>query len=1695
MKLHLPKLLRAALLATFAVVATGTTVIAEETPQIINIGTGTTTYTVDSLTLSGSDILGYITDSNTLYTAFNNNTRTKNLTVNGDLTLEGSAQVAVGGGNADAGSAAYLKVANGTLTVKGNAHLKALGCQIKDLVIEGGKVELDTQSTSYCGSGNSSYNVSSNKQASISNSLTINGGSLFMGAYNGAYVTKGLTSYHCSAGFKGTINQTGGLMSVRCDAATNGAVTINQTGTAQSSMYFTDQLEVGTSLTFNQSNNNAKLEIGRLTGSSTFSAKTVNISQSGSGYVHLVNGTHFGKLSTVNIEQTGSGNIDIGGSFSTASLKEADRQNSFDSSRKGFTNQNTNYNINQTGSGTLSLLSGVKLTAVKSTIKGKLSIASNASLLTQELVLAGTSNLANSGTLTVGKESAATPSSSVIDVTEDGVLTLENGYGASEQTGAIKEVRMSGGKLNYSGEVALSNVSINGGSLCIKDGSDKLTPAQLNVTAGGIHMTVDSQASATAAPITLSSATSWTMSNGTTFTLKFTSSFVANANIQTNANTDTYTVNFKEQVASGTSADTLTGLKNGWAMESMGERWTLSSSTWVQDGNITYVSGTLTYNPWIVVDDDGTISDNINDTSAGLPTGQKIVDAEVTLSGDNEYSLGTQITNSKVTLKSATALGSGEVMTSGTSELTADANTQVNLPGTITNGSDGSTSHLTLKGDFAASAASLGTPTEQQETHIDTKGNSGKSGFLRDEYTEYTVVNNTGSATLDADKATVTIDGEEYLLNSDGKTYILPDYKTYFIDATDTDHATSVSNIQTASGNTTELVDMDTGTLTVDGDIKLDVSGGKLVTQSDYAVEGSVANATISATDNTVINADVKDSTLEGQVTLSGEGKTEGQLSLNDATLNLGKASALQDVTSLKTSGTTGIGPVPATTLSENENTEPEKITLNTVIANSGTLTLSGMYDISTLPAEALDATHVDVNGNTGDNGFSRDAGSTVQMVQNENTDAKALLGDGFGVFIGTREGTLDGVSGIATFGAGVNYATYTIVSGDDHKASAILTASQDAQGNAQLQQIEMTAGTLAADQSVAVNASATANDNGEITAKPTINLSGDDTELSGTIADSTLNASGGTLSAALSGNTDVTVTGAVEISGDNSHAGNTTISGENAKLTVGSETALGQSEVHLKDHGALDLNDMAVENDIYVEGCTLAGADKYAGILRVSGELELADAAAASRVFIEGGSIKGASLRTSHLEVSAAGNGSVASDVTINDNGAIVLNNGVQLNITGSLTMGIGVGIALVGDEYQVGSTLITWTGTLTGDISKLTLDANGDYILAQDGKAIVLAAVEEEEPGEDTPEDDTPIVDDDTDDDTPIVDDEEEDDTPIVDDDTEDDKPIVGPEEPEKPAPVFDQASADLLVQSNWGAVTTSRAFANAVQGQRNNAGCIAEGRGTAWVAALGGDHDIESSGKASGSDITYFGAAAGVDMRIGKRHSVGVAFGYTDGEVSPSGLSDVDQESSYASIYGEHGLKKFANNSYLSLGWVAGVGRTESDLGSISWEQDSVQVNTRVAWNKKVTDRFAYNVFGGLEYFASESDTVAGCKSGSVQNVRGELGMGVRYVALSGTKAVEDEKCAEITPACERVVLYGELSYINDMVRNNPVAEINGLRGTGANPGRQGVGIDLGATIRIGERWTTNANYSFNAMDDSNEHSVNVGAAYTF
>ena len=498
-----------------------------------------------------------------------------------------------------------------------------------------------------------------------------------------------------------------------------------------------------------------------------------------------------------------------------------------------------------------------------------------------------------------------------------------------------------------------------------------------------------------------------------------------------------------------------------------------------------------------------------------------------------------------------------------------------------------------------------------------------------------------------------------------------------------------------------------------------------------------------------------------------------------------------------------------------------------------------------------------------------------------------------------------------------------------------------------------------------------------------------------------------------------------VVISGDNSYSGGTIIEGK--KLTVAHERALGTGDVVLKSHGELDLNHHAVTNAIYVEGCTLSGADHYNGSLHVSGNLNLTGRTTAQAVCLAGGSISGASLETGELVVQSGTEGNVATDLTIHDNGTITLNDGHVLAVTGSLTLGNGVKLTLNGD-YAAGTALLSSTGTLTlaGDVTLEYADSTVE--LALQGNSIVLVRK-------------------------------------------------------------YNQDKANASSLANWGIATASRAVVNAVRGQRNNTGCIANGRGTAWVAVLGASQDIQ------GSDIELDGSAVGADFVVGQRSRVGFALGYTEADVKPAGMSKVEQEGSYLALYGEHGLKKLGATSCLSMDWVAAYGTTESKDGSATWEQDSLQLNSRVNWNKKVTDKLCMSVFGGLEYFATESDTVEGIKSGSIQNLRGEVGVGARFVAW-GTPAVADGKSGLVmSRGCEKLVLHGELRYMNDMVRSNPVIRMNGLSGMGVNPGRQGMGVEAGATYRMGERWSASANYGFNTMEDAKEHRVNVGASYTF
>ena len=1186
-----------------------------------------------------------------------------------------------------------------------------------------------------------------------------------------------------------------------------------------------------------------------------------------------------------------------------------------------------------------------------------------------------------------------------IEQTGNGTISIDNGVKFTSAVGKNSLISQSGGgtvKLTGDFSSAVFNVNLMKGTLSLTSSSSKLKSSvvtlasgtkldnngvftvgngaagaagELNVTTGGtLNLVLDGT---NAALVTSSdTVTGWTMAAGSSLGIGFTSEYLNSLTATEVDGVKTYDFTQGVLVAQDKNDSvTLADLQYG-TIQGMSSYWTWSTDTALEENTTGDISltGKLSFNPYVTVNTD---NDHITytDDAVGGDVGI-VINSSVELAGNNSHTLGTKIdggdTGITVTLGHANALGTGDVTTTGTTTLATANKVTAVLPGSISN-----SGALTLDGSFSATGW---TGTKVDEAYVG--GNVAGNGFARDEYMEYAVVekkDNAASLTV-LEGTTIEVNGEDYLVNADGKTYILPDYATYYILTSDADEsAVAIRN----AGTTRTTVDMTDGKLTVDADMEVNATGGTIAVESGKKVSGSIENATVSGTTGDAISGIVT-ATLERANTLTGN-------------LILGES----DVLSGATVTTTG-----ATSLSTDV-ASGKAVELGEVIKNTGDLTLSGSYDVRKLDAEAVTAGFVAANGDvTPDgNGFKRDDGCTVLVVNNEN-GGSLKEGDTLEMTIGTRnDGVLDEATGVVTFGAGVDYSTYRMVEDVEESALAIIDASVDASGP-QVEKVTMTAGTLKVDASITVDA-----EDGT-----TLKMTGNDVKLTGEIDGAS---------------TSVQVSGSGIIEGDNSYSGGTVIDG--GKLTVASDKALGTGDVVLKNHGALDLSGKAVSNYINVEGCTLAGAGAYSGIMDVRGNLQLQDATTAAKVvMLGGGTISGAPLTTTALDVQTDGNATVGGDLTINDNGTITLNNGSLLEVGGSLTLGNGTKLVLKGD-YAAGTSLLSSTGTLTmGDVSLVYGDSTVE--LEKQGNSLVLVSK-------------------------------------------------------------FKQNKADATTLSNWGIATASRAFVNAVRGQRSNTGCIADGKGTAWVASLGSKHEI------NGSDINISGAAVGADMQVGRDSRIGIALGYVEGEVQPSGLHQVDQEASYIAAYGEHGLKKLSSTSCLSMDWVAAYGVTDSEGAGQKWEQDSVQLNSRVNWNKKVNDKLCMSVFGGLEYFANDSAMVDGVKTGSIQNLRGEIGVGARYVAW-GTPAVTDGKSGlMLAQGCEKLVLNGEIRYMNDMVRSNPVIRMNGLSGMGENPGRQGIGIEAGATYRIGERWSASANYGFNTMEDSKEHRVNVGAAYTF
>ena len=687
-------------------------------------------------------------------------------------------------------------------------------------------------------------------------------------------------------------------------------------------------------------------------------------------------------------------------------------------------------------------------------------------------------------------------------------------------------------------------------------------------------------------------------------------------------------------------------------------------------------------------------------------------------------------------------------------------------------------------------------------------------------------------------------------------------------------------------------------------------------------------------------------------------------------------------------------------------------------ISNSGTLSLSGVLDAGKMNLDIDVVGYVTLTGDKVELGTGFvDAGSySVRIVDGGKTvnAGVSILHDDYRM----RSELVLGEDGVARAGGGVDYSRFFLTGADAVSVSAVDAVSETK--GSDLLNVTMDGGELEVDADITVEASG-----GSIVIT-------DDSTLRGAIAHADITAAAGDymsdISADVSGGSKVTVTGGeVTLSGANRYTGGTVISG--GSLTAGSGTAFGTGEVELRG-GVLELSRKPLENKLLAQGGIISGGSGFRGAVVVNGSVGLRGNLSARSMTINSGSV-----------------------LTFNDS---------TISVSGSLTLGGSAVLNLNGSDFGDGDVLITF-GSLIGSEDLLTVEYGVDsdkYGVEKKGNALILAWLEEPQP-EETPEE----------------------------------EPLPEPEKPEVVVPTLDRESCDALVQSSWGVFTASHAFTDAIGGQRSAAGYVGGGRSVAWVSALGGMHRIDGTAAASGSDIDLYGAAVGMEHYMSASDAIGISVGRLSGDVNLRNSGrETEQDGTYIGVYGTNLLAAFDRNSRLSLRWSAVYGdtTTEGTVGQdeMCWKQDSVQLNARVEWTSQLDYKWSLNVFGGAEYFASdsaenkESGTLRGGRAeeearvrmGSIQNLRGELGIGTRYTDGSTT-------------------LYGEVRYLNDMVRSNPYADINGLRGYGANPGRQGIGVTLGAQQGLGDGWSISASYSLEAMSEATMHFANIGAGLRF
>ena len=1091
-------------------------------------------------------------------------------------------------------------------------------------------------------------------------------------------------------------------------------------------------------------------------------------------------------------------------------------------------------------------------------------------------------------------------------------------------------------------------------------------------------------------------------------------------------------------------------------------------------------------------------SGTVNATLSG--TGGVQVSGSVNLTAENHYTGGTELKSGHLTISHNKALGTGDISSSGTSELTVSTGCTLVLSHAISNSGT-----LTMSGAYDVSAFAT---TALAPVHINTTGVSGKSGFQASGGYSVQVVS--GGRTK-AEGATIVWKGEGLTLGSNGVAVRASDtdYSHYLLAVGDATGVADINGMAEKNGCFVTSITTDGGVLKLDADVTGDLTldGGEIeVVETGIVVNGqldlkSLTSISLSGTYDdgetyTLILADSISGDCSGWSIMDTHPRQSYTLYVDEIHSAL-MMEVVGDVVTLtwandkKATWQEGAG---------GWGTSDVFCTGDHVLFHDGTATIVG--DVA--PGEVIIQTAKSFTFKVNKKAPGRIVGEDSSVLISATSDkAKVTMTDdntyGGGTIINSgtvnatgassfglgeivlKGGTLNlagkGISnditlqGVADIKAGKNYTgSFTMSGGELMKGSLLNIVSSATLSGGKVSGTLSGIGSVMVDGEVALEATAKLTTNKlEITENGILSASSKGLAMNAktsaiTIEGGALNTSGKVAAYSLRMDDVATVTAGQMSMKDNiqlKESSTLNVAGKldafSIKLTDSKLNANGN--VSLKGH--LELSNSHVK-------LWDASPKNKAVSLSVKGDVNMFTKDNPLTPDVE-------TLATS-LTLSGALS---ATNLTLN--GAILNLTGSKLQtvkvkncLTLSGTNIINLAFNVTEKDVDKGKTFKLFTfksiNMSTSDLHALLgLDASYCSLALDKKKTSILLTVTDYDAWVDyiTPDLTEPLLT-----------------TCAVAEETEPVAEESATTLPMVTAPAVDVALAkvsDTLVQTTWGAAKASRAFVGSIESRGQNAAALAGGRGAAWGAALGSSSRLSSHGGGQGADYNMSGAAVGAEISATELHNIGVAMGCTWGKVSTFSAYAADQDTTHVALYGSSRLKQTANGG-LTLVWSAAYGRSENDADLVGadydWTQHSVQMDARLSYARTLNERTVVRAFGGLQYLHVDAATpTAGAKADSMENLRVELGVGATWMATAMT------------------ALNGEVSFIGDMLRDNPAAVVGGSCRGGANPGRAGVNVGVGATHQLNESWSVNAGYNLELVPRATSHNASVGATYRF